>query len=265
MIRANRHKRVIAVCGKGGVGKTAFTAMLTRSLLESQKAGDLLVIDADPAMGLPNTLGIQVEKTIGHVRDLIINTARAGIGEDRVDLSSRLDYLVLETLYESDDYAFLAMGRTDSQGCFCSVNDLLKKSIRILSERFDTIVIDGEAGLEQMNRQVMNMVDLLIILSDTSTRGLQTVEHITKMVTEDHVIDCTQLGVVFNRVINNELLLTQAAERIGIEVFGMVPQDQSIVHYDLIGQPLTELPADSLALSAIRDFVANHIVQLDCR
>jgi len=256
----SRNKQVIAVCGKGGVGKTAFTALLTRSLLESQKTKDLLVIDADPAMGLPNTLGIKVEKTIGHVRDYIINTARTMGGEDRGDLSNKLDYLVLETLYELDEYAFLAMGRTDSQGCFCSVNDLLKKSIGILADRFDMIVIDGEAGLEQINRQVMSMVDILIVLTDTSARGLQTVEYIKKMVREFHVMDCTQLGVVFNRVVNNEAILFEAAERIGIEVFGMIPQDNKIMEYDQIGQPLTKLPEESKALNAVRDIVANHII-----
>lgn len=254
-------KRVIAVCGKGGVGKTAFTTMMTRALLESKRAGKLLVIDADPAMGLPNTLGIKSERTIGQVRECIINTARSGTWEDRVELSSRLDYLVLEALIETDELAFIAMGRTDTQGCFCSVNDLLKKSIKFLSDKFDTIVIDGEAGLEQINRQVMNMVDILIILTDTSSRGMQTVDYIHRMVTEEHIVDCRKLGVVFNRVIDNKEILFRSAEKIGIEVFGMIPHDENIVSFDLIGRPLKNLPSQSQALAAIREIVEKYILK----
>ncbi|MCL5057754.1 MAG: AAA family ATPase [Actinobacteria bacterium] len=254
-------KRVIAVCGKGGVGKTAFSAIMARILLESKRAGNLLVIDADPAMGLPNTLGINVKRTIGQVREQIIYTARSGTWVDKMELSNRLDYLVLETLMETDELAFLAMGRTDTQGCFCSVNDLLKKSITVLSDRFDTIVIDGEAGLEQINRQVMSMVDILIILTDMSSRGIQTVEHIKKMAMEEHVMDCRKIGVVFNRVIDNKEYLLRSAENVGIEVFGVIPQDENIVSYDLIGQPLTKIPSDSPALAAVRSVVEKCILK----
>ncbi|NMA68075.1 MAG: AAA family ATPase [Desulfitobacterium sp.] len=255
--KKTNNKNVIAVCGKGGVGKTAFTAMLARCLKESQKAGNLLIVDADPAMGLPNTMGITVNKTIGDIRNLIIDTARNGFEADQIELSQKLDYLVFDTLYEDDGMAFLAMGRTDSQGCFCSVNDLLKKSIGILSENFDTILIDGEAGLEQINRQVMSMVDTLVILTDTSARGLQTVEHIKKMITEEKVLDCNKFGVVFNRVTNNQSLLEQAAEKIGIDVLGMIPQDDKIAEYDLMGVPLVDLPEDSRALNDVREIVKN--------
>ena len=122
-------KRMIAVCGKGGVGKTAFTAMMRSALLESGKAGRLLLIDADPAMGLPIALGVNVARTMGQVREQIIQTARRGEKEEKFHLIDMLDYMALEALVEMEDFALLAMGRTETLGCYCPVNDLLRGTI----------------------------------------------------------------------------------------------------------------------------------------
>lgn len=250
-----RGKQVYAVCGKGGVGKTAFTAMLTRALLESGRAGKLLLIDADPALGLPSALNMQVKKTIGQVREAIITTAKLGQDTDITEMAGMLDYMVMESLVEADGYVLLAMGRSESVGCFCSVNDLLRDAIKILSQKFDTIVIDGEAGLEQINRQVMNELDCLIMLSDASSRGLKTVALLKEMVEEKNVVTCRKMGVVFNRVQCDEEFLTESAGKIGVEILGFVPQDPSVANYDMRGRSLWELPGDSTALAAVRCIV----------
>ena len=254
-------KRLIAVCGKGGTGKTALTAMMTRVLLDSNQAGKLLLIDADPAMGLPIALGIKVKRTMGQVREEIIKTARGTDKEKKTKLAGMLDYMVMEALYETDHFALLAMGRTETLGCFCPVNDLLRDAIGTLSQSFDTIIIDGEAGVEQINRQVMRRVDTLIIVSDATSRGIQTAALIKKMVQTDRVIKCEKLGLVFNRVQGNEELLKQAAQEIGLQVFGYIPQDENIAYYDLVGKSILELPATSPALSAVNNVVANHILR----
>lgn len=253
-------KRVVAICGKGGVGKTAFAAMVTRSLLESGQAGKLLIIDADPALGLPAALGITIQRTIGQVRESIIDTAKFGTSLDKAMVAHRLDYMVYESLLETGQFAFLAMGRTDNRGCFCPVNSILREAIASLSNEFDTIVIDGEAGLEQINRQVINAVDRLMILTDTSARGRQTVQHIKKMVVDEHVIECRKLGVVFNRTQSNEQLLFEDAKRMEIDVYGVIPMDEIIIDYDLTGQPLMELPENSPALDAVRSIVRECIL-----
>jgi CO dehydrogenase maturation factor len=254
-------KRLIAVCGKGGTGKTALTAMMTRVLLESRKAGKLLLIDADPAMGLPNALGIKVKRTMGQVREEIIKTARGSDKEKKEKLNSMLDYMVLEALTETDRFALLAMGRTETLGCFCPVNNLLRDAIETLSKNFDTIIIDGEAGLEQINRQVMRRLDTLIVVSDATSRGVQTAGQIKKMVEKDKVIEVKKMGLVFNRVQGNDKLLKQAAKDIGLQVFGYIPQDENIAHYDLVGKSILELPPESSALSAVNNVVANHILR----
>ena len=254
-------KRLVAVCGKGGTGKTAFTAMMTRALLENRQAGKLLLIDADPALGLPNALGVKVRRTMGQIREDIIKTARSGDQGEKTQIADRLDYMILEALIEADGYALLAMGRTETLGCFCPVNDLLRGAIETLSKSFDTIVIDGEAGVEQINRQVVRHVDTLIIVSDATARGLQTAALIHKMVAEDKVIECGKLGIVFNRVTGNRPLLEESAHKIGLEVLGFIPQDEHVAYHDLIGKPILELPADSPGLASVREIVGQHILR----
>jgi CO dehydrogenase maturation factor len=248
------NKRLLAVCGKGGTGKTVLTALMTKVLLESHKAGKLLLIDADPAMGLPNALGVKVRRTMGQVREEIIKTARRGNEKEKTRIVDMLDYMVFEALSEMEGFAILAMGRTETLGCFCPVNDLLRGAIESLSQSFDTILIDGEAGLEQINRQVIRRVDTLIIVSDATSRGMQTAALIKSMIQNDRVIPCENMGLVFNRVQGNEELLKQLAQELGLEVFGYIPQDDKIAYYDLIGRPIIELPT-SPGLDAVRNMV----------
>jgi CO dehydrogenase maturation factor len=257
----NPKKRLIAVCGKGGTGKTALTAMMTRVLLDSSNPSRLLLIDADPAMGLPIALGIKVKRTMGQVREEIIKTARGSDKEKKAKLAGMLDYMTLEALYETDSFSILAMGRTETLGCFCPVNNLLRDAIETLSRNFDTILIDGEAGVEQINRQVMRRVDTLIIVSDATSRGIQTAALLKKMVQDDQVIQCEKTGLVFNRVQGNEKLLKQAAQKIGLDVFGYIPQDESIAYHDLVGKSILKLPATSPGLIAVRHIVTEHILR----
>jgi CO dehydrogenase maturation factor len=259
--RLRAKKSLFAVCGKGGTGKTAFTAMMTRALLESGQAGKLLLIDADPALGLPNALGVTVKRTMGQIREDIIKTARSGDQGEKNHIADRLDYMILEALIETERYALLAMGRTETLGCFCPVNDLLRGAIETLSKSFDTIVIDGEAGVEQINRQVVRHVNALIIVSDATARGLQTAALIHKMVVEDKVIECGKLGIVFNRVTGNRPLLEQSAHKIGLDVLGFVPQDDNIAYHDLIGKPILELPTDSPGLVSVREIVGKQLLR----
>ena len=260
MSQAAARKNMIAVCGKGGTGKTASTAMMARVLSESRRAGHLLLIDADPAMGLLSALGISVSRTMGQVREKIIRTAQKGKEEEKAQLAYDIDYMVFEALNELDDFAVLAMGRTETLGCFCPVNDLLRGTIETLSKNFDTILIDGEAGLEQLNRQVVRKLDTLIIVSDPTSRGMETASLIKKMVEVDHVATCGRMGLVFNRVMGNEDLLRRSARDIGLELFGLVPYDENIVSHDLVGKPITELPDNSSGLAAYRDIVEKFIL-----
>lgn len=247
--------RTFAICGKGGVGKTAFAAMFIRVLIESGRAGRLLVIDADPALGLASAIDIPVEKTIGKVREAIIATAKARKETEVVEVAGMLDYMVMEALVETETLALLAMGRSETLGCFCSVNDLLRNAVTYLSQSFDTIIIDCEAGLEQINRQVMDNIDTLIILCDVTARGIQTARTIQSMVEKEKVMGCRKMGLVFNKVHDNEGILKGYAHDTGIDVFGYVPHDENIADYDLTGRSLLELPHESSAQNSVRSIV----------
>jgi len=197
---------------------------------------------------------------MGQVRESIIETARRGEKEEKAQLVNALDYMAFEALTETDDFALLAMGRTETLGCYCPVNELLRGTIETLSRSFDTILIDGEAGLEQLNRQVMRGVDTLIVVSDATSRGIQTASLIRHMVEDDRVIECDNIGLVFNRVQNSRELLERSARDIGLQVFGYVPHDEKIAYYDLVGRPITELPPDSPAFSAVREIVETRLL-----
>jgi CO dehydrogenase maturation factor len=253
-------KRLISVCGKGGAGKTVFTAMMTRALIESGRAGKLLVIDADPALGQLSALGSGVRRTMGQVREDIIRTARAGNKEAKAELAEKLDYLVFEALTETENFALLAMGRTETLGCYCPVNSLLRHAIEKLSASFDTILIDGEAGIEQINRQVTRHLDNLLIVSDASSRGLETAAVIRRMVLDERILDCERMGLVLNRVMGNEELLERSAARIGLPVVGLVPYDPRIAEHDLVGTPIMQLAEDAAGLRAVRGIVETHVL-----
>ncbi len=252
---ASNGTRLVSVCGKGGAGKTALIAMMTRALVDSGRAGKLLVIDADPALGQLSALGARANRTMGQVREDIIRVAQQGNTSAKAALADKLDYMVFEALCELEDFAVLAMGRTETLGCYCPVNSLLRSAIEKLSHSFDTILVDGEAGLEQINRQVVRRLDTLVIVSDPSSRGLETAAVIKQMVEKEKIIHCRRMGIVFNRVAGNEELLRDSAARLGLDVFGLVPLDEQLAAFDLVGKPIMQLPATSRALSAVRELV----------
>ena len=120
--------KIIAVCGKGGVGKTSISALIIRLLLE-QKNARILAIDADPAIGFSTALGVLVGKTVDDVRNELIEATKGGLKEDKLSILSRLDYKVFEAMEEKDGFAFLAIGRPETDGCYCKVNSYLKEII----------------------------------------------------------------------------------------------------------------------------------------
>lgn len=245
--------RLVAVCGKGGTGKTAFISIMTKILMQHDNQR-ILVIDADPAMSLANALGVEIVKTIGEIREEIIKSAARfrDDEEEKLRIVNTLDYMVLEALAEKSKFGLLVMGRPEAVGCFCPVNDLLRDAIETLSKNFDVTLIDGEAGIEQIHRQVVRVVDSPVILTDTSSRGLQTAALIKKIVESKKLIRCKRLAMVVNRVRGEEETVRGFAEKVGVEILGYIPEDENISRYDLRGQPLTELPDDSPSVVAIR-------------
>ena len=237
-------KPILAVCGKGGVGKTALCALLSRAIMDAE-VGPLLLVDADPVSGLTSAIGERGIKTIGDVRDQIIATVRQG--EDaKKKVADQLDYLVLEALAERDGYALFAMGRNSKKGCYCPVNALLRDAIDLIVDPFSVVLIDAEAGIEQINRQVTRRVSKIIVVTDGSARSIETLQLITELVPP------SQISVVANRCDE----LPSEPLPAGIEYLGALPEDEQLRSFDREGRSLWELPSHNPSVRAAREIAS---------
>lgn len=234
-------KPVIAVCGKGGVGKTVFSALLSRVLLE-KGLKPLLLVDADPVGGLTSAIGEKPENTLAGVRDGFIGEVRKSGKAGAEQAAEQLDYFVFNALAEREGFALLAMGHNREKGCFCPANKLLKNAIDRLIPGFAGVLIDAEAGIEQINRDVTGRVTKVIVVVDGSQRSMDTLAMITLMV------DRRSIAVVLNRL-SPDVKLDIPDD---IEMLGFIPEDEELKAFDRQGMPLWQLPEDNGALGAVR-------------
>jgi CO dehydrogenase maturation factor len=228
---------ILAVCGKGGVGKTTVTAVAARELsrLKNTKA---LMVDADPGGGLEMVLSIQPKKTLNDVRKDLIEEVKEGKRDER-DLSVSLDYLLAEALTEFGNLAFLSIGRPEDEGCYCKVNVLLKGAIEGLADRFDVTLLDAEAGIEQVNRKVMGEVDYVLLVSDTSSKGIRVAETIKQVA--DRMVKGDGAGLLINRV-RDEGAVDSIKASTFLEIIGWIPEDDTIRRFDEEDTSFFDLP-----------------------
>ena len=219
---------IIAVAGKGGVGKTSLSATIVRCLTEKYPDKKILAIDADPAVGLSTALGIDVKMTIDDIRKEIIASVDEGDTRGAVELLGEAKYRIFDALVETDGYSFIAVGRPESAGCYCKINSYLKEVISILSDEFDYVVIDGEAGIEQINRRVMERVTHLILITDPSKKGCQVIKTI-KGVADDLVM-YDKIGAIVNRMTDESL--KDYINIDGVEVLSYIPNDTNLAMFD---------------------------------
>ncbi len=245
-------RNVVAVCGKGGVGKTSLTTIITKILAE-QNDGKVLAIDADPAVGLATSLGMGVTRTLDDIRSELIGRLQGGLKQDRREMIAQLEYELFEALTERDNLAFLAIGRPESEGCYCQINGILRDMITSLSANFKYVVIDGEAGVEQVNRRVMERVTHMILVSDCSAKGLNVVKTIKDVA--DHAVHYDRIGLIVNRVHSTDDL-ERAMLPEGIPLLGHVFEDRQLRDFDLEARPLLELPEEPVVHS-VRHCLAN--------
>ena len=239
----------IALAGKGGTGKTTLAGLLIDYLSRGGKA-PILAVDADANANLGEVLGVETETTLGELRENIRNS-EAGGGEAIPAGMTKQDYLSMafaDALTEEDDYDLLVMGRTQGEGCYCFVNSLLKTRIQKHSNNYKFIVVDNEAGMEHISRGVLPGVDLLLIVSDCSKRGIQAAARIRELV-DELKMKVASVKLIVNRAPGGELseATAEEIERRGLELAGVVPEDRNIFDYDSEGRATVELPDDSPA------------------
>lgn len=249
---------VIAVAGKGGVGKTTLCGLLIQYLCETKK-GPILAVDADANSNLNEVLGVKVDATLGDIREEI---ARAEISTNSpIPASmSKADYAEFKfnsAIIEDDDFDLLVMGRTQGKGCYCYVNGLLQAQLTRLQNNYPYMVVDNEAGMEHISRGILPNVDIVILVSDCSRRGIQAVGRIARLIPECGLKPRT-VGLIVNRAPGGTLNegVQEEIRKQDLTLLGVVPQDEGVYEYDSAGTPTSALPADNpvrLALYKIMD------------
>jgi len=228
---------IIAVCGKGGVGKTSISAMIASIIAENPEK-KVLAIDADPAVGLAMALGFPAQKTVDNIRSSLIARVKMGVRENMNQIAADLDYEVFEAIEEKNNIAFLAIGRPEEEGCYCQVNDCLREIIESISKNFDYVVLDAEAGIEQINRRVMENVSHLLLVSDQSVKGIAVAHNIMEV--SLRLVKCRTCGIILNRVRPEER--NPSAGTGGLSLLGILPEDECIRSFDIEGRSFLDLP-----------------------
>lgn len=239
-----RQTKIIALAGKGGVGKTSLSAAFVRLLTERQPSARILAIDADPAVGLATALGVEVRETLDDIRKSIVASVEDGAPRKAIELLNEARFRIFDTMVEEQAFAFLAIGRPESAGCYCTVNAYLKEVISLLAQDFDYVVIDGEAGIEQINRRVMEKVTHLVLVTDPSRKGTQVIQTIRRVAGE--LMMCDRCGAVVNRLEDPEL--AQYVQLDGLELLARIPADRAQAEGDIRGRSVFRLPGDAAIL-----------------
>ena len=233
--------KIIALCGKGGVGKTSLAAVMVKILSETYADKKILAIDGDPSIGLATALGVKENGTINDIRENFIKLADQRKDSEAIEMLHEMKDEIFDKLTETDSFSFLAIGRPESSGCYCSVNDYLRDLITMVADHFDYVVIDGEAGIEQINRRVMEKVNNLVFVSDASKKGLDVVKTIDVVARELVMYD--NAGLIINRCSN--LGLVDKLDLGGLRLLSAIGEDEVIQEYDILGKSILNISKDS--------------------
>jgi len=243
----------IVVAGKGGVGKTAVAALLIDLLSEK---GVVLAIDADPSTNLNIALGLPLGDTVGRAREDITEAIQKGTLSPTVSKQDVLDMKIRQALVESDRVDLLAMGRPEGPGCYCAANHMLRLTIDRLAKNYEYTVIDSEAGMEHISRQTTRDVDILLIVSDVTMRGIMAAARMKDLIKEMRT-KVGRIGLVVNRSKNSlPPEIQKAIEEYKLELIAVIPEDPYIGDLDIRGKPLIELPEDAPLREGVREIVS---------
>ncbi len=235
----------IALAGKGGTGKTTVSGMLIKYLVARGKT-PVLAVDADSNANLNEVLGLEVTDTLGNAReDMKKGKVPSGMTKD-IFMSMRME----ESIMEEDGYDLVVMGQPEGAGCYCAANTLLGGFLEKLTGNYPYLVMDNEAGMEHISRLTTRNVDLLVIVTDSSRRGLQAAIRINELAKSLNV-GVVRSGLIINQSRNGAPeAMMEIAGQAGLEVFGIIPEDDQVYEYDMKGQPTITLPEDNPAIQA---------------
>lgn len=240
-----KQAHIFAFAGKGGSGKTTLAGLLVRFLKEHRMT-PILAVDADSNANFNEVLGLEVEDTLGQAREMLKKEVSVGMTKDVF-----IEMKVEQALVETKDFDLIVMGRPEGPGCYCAANNIIRKYTDQLSGAYPYVVIDNEAGMEHLSRRTTHRVNLLMIVSDPSARGLQTAKRIDALVGELG-LDIVRRVLLINRISGDEEKeLRNLAEREHLPVAGVVPHDDLLIRLGIRGGSVFHLPADSKSLRAL--------------
>lgn len=250
----------IALAGKGGTGKTTVAGMIIKYMITNNMV-PILAVDADSNANLNEVLGLEVTETLGNAREEMKKGAvPSGMTKD-IFISMKME----QAIAEADGYDLIVMGQPEGKGCYCAANSLLVNFLERLTDNYPYIVIDNEAGMEHISRLTTNNVDLLLIVSDTSRRGLQAAVRINDLA-RDLNIGVTKSCLIVNQAKDKvfDKILDYIKDS-GLELAGVIPENKAVYEYDLNGQPTIEMPEDNPSVKAAFNIfdkiIGKHVTQ----
>ena len=242
----------IAVAGKGGVGKTTTCGMLIDYLCKKNN-GPVLVVDADANSNLNEVLGVEVETSLGAIREEMAQAEMKGTIPKGMTKADYAEFKFSSAVVEEDDFDMLVMGRTQGKGCYCYVNGVLKTQVDKYAKNYKYIVMDNEAGLEHVARGTLPHVDTMLLISDCSRRGIQAAARVAEMI-EEMALKPEKLGLIVNRAPGGVLDdgVKAEIEKHGLELLGVLPQDDGVYRCDCDGEPSAKLPESNPVKVALK-------------
>ncbi len=242
---------VIAVCGKGGVGKTTVSSLIIKSLLDKGRT-PVLAVDADPNSNLAPALGITPEETLGQVLEQFHGT-KLNIPSG-LTKAAYLELRINQALVEEKGYDVLVMGRPEGPGCYCSANSILRDTLERLVNNYEYVVMDNEAGMEHLSRRTANRIDVLLMVTDPSMKGMRTVGTLFDLVREIE-LPVVKKYVTVSRASQLDPRLKSVLDELPGPLLGLVEDDDAVKEYDLDMRSFLELPADSSAVVTVGKMV----------
>ena len=240
----------IAVAGKGGTGKTTLCGLMIDWMIKNGRK-PILAVDADANSNLNEVLGVEEPMTLGDIREEVAKAEQNGSIPSGMSKQDYMEFRFNAALEEEDDFDMLVMGRTQGKGCYCFVNGLLQTQLQKFSGSYKYVVVDNEAGMEHISRGLLPAVDVLLLVSDCSRRGVQAVGRIAQLAKE---IDLNPkfMKLIINRAPSAELAdgIKEEIALQGLDLLGVIPQDSAVYDFDSAGKPTSTLPADSAARKA---------------
>jgi CO dehydrogenase maturation factor len=234
--------KIIALAGKGGVGKTTISALLIKYLTERGMT-PILAVDADANANLNELLGLDLNATIGQIRKELKGDMPPNMTRDQY-----MEMKVHQALVEANGFDLMAMGQPDGPGCYCAANQHLAMTMDHLADNYKYIVVDNEAGMEHLSRMNLRDIDYLIVVSDPSARGIMTAKRIAEL-TGPLGVTIKKKCLIVNRVpepASEELLakIKETVESTDLPLGGLLPASNELVAQEIAGKSYLTLKAE---------------------